>query len=76
MKNENKNIHFSHYANSRTGSLRKSIRKDRTDNHLMLIDLRNKGITGKEAQERLERIGIATNKRINRKIKTSILLNV
>ena len=33
-----------------------------TDNHLMLIDLRNKGITGKEAQERLERIGIATNK--------------
>ena len=33
-----------------------------TDNHLMLIDLRNKGITGKEAQERLERIGIASNK--------------
>ena len=33
-----------------------------TDNHLMLIDLRNKGITGKEAQEKLERIGIATNK--------------
>ena len=33
-----------------------------TDNHLILIDLRNIGITGLEAQERLERIGIATNK--------------
>lgn len=33
-----------------------------TDNHLLLIDLRNKGITGLEAQKRLEKIGIATNK--------------
>lgn len=33
-----------------------------TDNHLILIDLRNKGITGLEAQKRLEEIGIATNK--------------
>jgi len=33
-----------------------------TDNHLMLIDLRNKKITGKEAQEVLERAGITTNK--------------
>lgn len=33
-----------------------------TDNHLVLIDLRNKGITGKEAQEILERAGIVTNK--------------
>lgn len=33
-----------------------------TDNHLILIDLRNKEITGLEAQERLQRIRIATNK--------------
>ena len=33
-----------------------------TDNHLMLIDLRNKGITGKELEERLDDIGITTNK--------------
>jgi glycine hydroxymethyltransferase len=33
-----------------------------TDNHLMLIDLRNKGITGKEAQEALDRAGITVNK--------------
>lgn len=33
-----------------------------TDNHLILIDLRNKGITGLEAQKKLEEIGIATNK--------------
>lgn len=33
-----------------------------TDNHLILIDLRNKGITGLEAQKKLEKIGIATNK--------------
>ena len=26
-----------------------------TDNHLMLIDLRNKGITGKEAEKTLEK---------------------
>lgn len=33
-----------------------------TDNHLMLIDLRNKGITGKEATERLDSVGITVNK--------------
>jgi glycine hydroxymethyltransferase len=33
-----------------------------TDNHLLLIDLRNKKITGKDAQEALERAGITTNK--------------
>lgn len=33
-----------------------------TDNHLILIDLRNKNLTGIEAQEMLEKIGIATNK--------------
>src|SRR5262249_48349006 len=35
---------------------------ERTDNHLLLIDLRNKKITGKDAQEVLERAGITTNK--------------
>ena len=33
-----------------------------TDNHLILIDLRNKGISGKEAQNRLEKAGITVNK--------------
>lgn len=33
-----------------------------TDNHLLLIDLRNKGILGKEAQNRLEKAGITVNK--------------
>jgi glycine hydroxymethyltransferase len=33
-----------------------------TDNHLMLIDLRNKGVSGKAAQEVLERAGITLNK--------------
>lgn len=33
-----------------------------TDNHLMLIDLTNKNITGKEAQISLEKAGITTNK--------------
>jgi len=33
-----------------------------TDNHLILIDLRNKNITGAEAQDRLEKAGITTNK--------------
>lgn len=33
-----------------------------TDNHLMLVDLRNKNITGKEAQHLLDEIGITTNK--------------
>lgn len=33
-----------------------------TDNHLMLIDLRNKNLTGKEAQEALDPAGITVNK--------------
>lgn len=33
-----------------------------TDNHLVLIDLRNKGITGKELEERLDSVGITVNK--------------
>ncbi len=33
-----------------------------TDNHLLLIDLSNKGITGKQAEEGLEKAGITVNK--------------
>ncbi len=33
-----------------------------TDNHLMLIDLRNKNITGKKAQEVLDKAHITLNK--------------
>jgi glycine hydroxymethyltransferase len=33
-----------------------------TDNHLMLVDLTDKGLTGKEAQETLDHIGITVNK--------------
>ncbi|MCL2382877.1 MAG: serine hydroxymethyltransferase [Oscillospiraceae bacterium] len=33
-----------------------------TDNHLILLDLRNKGITGKELEIRLDEIGITVNK--------------
>ena len=33
-----------------------------TDNHLMLVDLRNKDITGKDAAERLDQAGIVCNK--------------
>lgn len=33
-----------------------------TDNHLLLLDLRSKGITGKEAEALLDQIGIACNK--------------
>lgn len=33
-----------------------------TDNHLILIDLRNKGLTGKVAEEALERANITLNK--------------
>ncbi len=33
-----------------------------TDNHLMLVDLTDLGITGKEAQETLDRTGITINK--------------
>ena len=35
---------------------------DGTDNHLILLDLRDKNITGEELQNRLESIGIITNK--------------
>ncbi len=35
---------------------------DGTDNHLMLLDLRNKNITGKEAEKKLDSIRITTNK--------------
>jgi glycine hydroxymethyltransferase len=33
-----------------------------TDNHLMLADLRNKGLTGKAAEQALDRAGITVNK--------------
>ncbi len=33
-----------------------------TDNHLMLVDLRNRGLTGKEAEAALEAAGITVNK--------------
>lgn len=33
-----------------------------TDNHLMLVDLRNMGVTGKEAEESLDKAGITVNK--------------
>ncbi len=33
-----------------------------TDNHLMLVDLRNKGITGKEAEAVLDKVGVTVNK--------------
>ncbi|MGC8654513.1 MAG: serine hydroxymethyltransferase [Candidatus Kryptoniota bacterium] len=35
---------------------------DGTDNHLMLIDLRNKNVTGKDAEKALELSGITVNK--------------
>jgi glycine hydroxymethyltransferase len=33
-----------------------------TDNHLMLVDLRNKGVTGKDTEFALEQSGITVNK--------------
>jgi glycine hydroxymethyltransferase len=33
-----------------------------TDNHLMLVDLRNRGLTGKVAEKALDRAGITVNK--------------
>jgi len=33
-----------------------------TDNHLMLVDLNNKGVTGVEAEKLLDRVGITVNK--------------
>lgn len=35
---------------------------DGTDNHLMLVDLRSKGITGKAAEKLLDEVGITVNK--------------
>ena len=35
-----------------------------TDNHMMLVDLRNKGVTGKELEQRLDEIGITVNKNV------------
>ncbi len=35
---------------------------DGTDNHLILVDLRNKGLTGKIAEESLDKAGITVNK--------------
>jgi glycine hydroxymethyltransferase len=33
-----------------------------TDNHLILVDLRNKNMTGKEGEERLDSVGLTVNK--------------
>lgn len=33
-----------------------------TDNHLMLVDVRNKNLTGKESEHLLDQIGITVNK--------------
>ena len=33
-----------------------------TDNHLMLVDLRNKGVTGRAAEEILDSVGVTVNK--------------
>ncbi|WP_058486143.1 serine hydroxymethyltransferase [Defluviitalea phaphyphila] len=33
-----------------------------TDNHLMMVDLRNMNITGKEAEKRLDEVGVTCNK--------------
>lgn len=35
-----------------------------TDNHMLLLDLSDKGITGREAEEALERAGITVNKNV------------
>ncbi len=43
-------------------SLGYSIISKGTDNHLMLVDLRSKGVTGKDAQEALDEAGITVNK--------------
>ena len=36
--------------------------QQRTDNHLILMDLRNKGVTGKEVEELLGTVNITVNK--------------
>ncbi|MGQ9824501.1 MAG: serine hydroxymethyltransferase [Desulfotomaculales bacterium] len=33
-----------------------------TDNHLILVDLRNKGVTGREAEDALDEVGVTVNK--------------
>ncbi len=33
-----------------------------TDNHMLLVDLRNKGITGREAEQVLDEVGVTVNK--------------
>ena len=33
-----------------------------TDNHLILVDVRNLGLTGKDAEEALDAVGITANK--------------
>jgi len=35
-----------------------------TDNHLVLVDLRNKGLTGQEAENILDEIGVTVNKNV------------
>jgi len=35
-----------------------------TDNHLFLLDVSEKGLTGKEAQEKLDKAGITVNKNL------------
>lgn len=35
---------------------------DGTDNHLILIDVRNMGVTGKDAEKLLDEVGLTTNK--------------
>jgi glycine hydroxymethyltransferase len=39
-----------------------SLVTDGTDNHLLLVDLRGKGLTGTQAEKALERAGITCNK--------------
>lgn len=48
-----------------TGELKKygfNLVSGGTDNHMILIDLRSKGISGMEAQKRLEKVGIIANR--------------
>ncbi len=35
-----------------------------TDNHLMVVDLRNKGVTGRQMQDALDKAGISVNKQV------------
>lgn len=51
-------VHLAHYLSERGFD----IVSGGTDNHLFLVDLRNKGITGIEAQNRLDEVGITLNK--------------